>query len=132
MPPVLKLPKIDNHRNVIIADDEDEVCERLRNFFLSEGFGVYICKTINDFMTMEHMDVCAIIMDMALDGGNGAHAIELVKQTPVGIKIPILICSDGPSTEEIIRGLNAGASDYIIKPYTTRELLQRVKALLRK
>lgn len=132
MSPALTLPEVDNHRNIIIADGDRAKCESLKEFFISEGYGVYICQSVTDFMTVEHNDLCAIILDLSLEYGESIQSIELVKQSRVGEDIPILISSDMASTNDIIRALNAGATDYILKPYTNREIFQRLVALIKK
>ena len=115
--------------NIIIVDEVPKICANLTTFFETEGFGVYICRDVVELMTVEHKNLRLILMDVS----NGeTQGIELVRQSKVGANLPIIICSDIPSTDDIIRGLNAGADDYILKPYSTRELIARVRALIRR
>ena len=67
---------------------------------------------------------------MTIGHSSTFHAIEIIKQTPVGMKIPILVVADVSSTANVVRALNAGASDYILQPYSNKEFLHRVIALI--
>lgn len=118
--------------NILIADDDPQVCRNLEGFFKNEGFGVYICHTVQALMELDHQNVKSILIDIAIDDNNGLQAVELIRQSPSGAQIPIIVCSDTSSTDSIIKGLNAGADDYILKPYSNRELLARVHALMRR
>lgn len=116
--------------NLIIADDDPGVCASLSAFFNGEGFGVYICRSVSELMAIDVENIKAALIDLDVDGGNGLQIVELIRQRPVGMNTPIIVCSDVRSTDDIIKGLNAGADDYILKPYSTRELLNRVRALI--
>lgn len=118
--------------NILIADPDRNVSRNLKEFFSNEGFGVYECSSVVGLMKLEHENLRLILIDINIDNNNGIQAIELIRQSKAGANIPIIICSDIPSTDDIIRGLNAGADDYLLKPYSTRELLARVHALLRR
>lgn len=117
--------------NVVIVDDNPVSYKVLEKYLTEEGFGVYTCHTLNELMELEHKNLKLIFIDISVDSGNGLQVVELVRQTPIGKTIPIIVCSDIPSTDDIIRGLNAGANDYILRPFTSRELLNRINALLR-
>ena len=81
-------------------------------------------------MEIEHVDVKCIVVDVTIGHSSTFHAIEIIKQTPVGMKIPILVVADVSSTANVVRALNAGASDYILQPYSNKEFLHRVLALV--
>lgn len=81
-------------------------------------------------MEIEHVDVKCIVVDVTAGHASTYHAIEIIKQTPVGMKIPILVVADVLSTSNVVRALNAGASDYILQPYSNKEFLHRVLTLV--
>lgn len=118
--------------NIIITDDDPNVCAELSDFLKNEGFGVYVCRSVSELMTIEYDDLMAVLIDLNVEGGSGLQAVELIRQRPAGMNVPIIICSDIVSADDIIRGLNAGADDYMLKPYSTRELLGRIHALMRR
>lgn len=116
--------------NIIISFRDDEVCNTLRQYLHGEGYGVYICKTFEEFMEIEHVDVMCIVIDVTPGYASTFHSIEIIKQTPVGVHIPILVVADVSSTPNVVRALNAGASDYILQPYSKKEFLHRIVSLV--
>lgn len=116
--------------NIIISFKNDEICDNLREYLQRDGYGVYICKTFEEFMEIEHVDVKCIVVDVTAGHASTYHAIEIIKQTPVGMNIPILVVADVLSTSNVVRALNAGASDYILQPYSNKEFLHRVLTLV--
>lgn len=116
--------------NIIISFKNDEICDNLREYLQRDGYVVYICKTFEEFMEIEHVDVKCIVVDVTAGHASTYHAIEIIKQTPVGMKIPILVVADVLSTSNVVRALNAGASDYILQPYSNKEFLHRVLTLV--
>ncbi|MDE6756428.1 MAG: response regulator [Muribaculaceae bacterium] len=115
--------------NVIISFKDDDVCDALRKCLHDDGYGVYICKTFEEFMELEHVDVMCIVVDVTPGHASTFHAIEIIKQTPTGMHIPILVVADVTSTGHVVRALNAGATDYILQPYSNKEFLQRLAKL---
>lgn len=116
--------------NIIISFRNDEVCDTLRRYLHGEGYGVYICKSLEEFMELEHVDVMCIVIDVTPGFASIFHAIEIIKQTPVGCHIPILVVADVNSTQNVIRALNVGADDYILQPYSQKEFLHRIVSLV--
>lgn len=116
--------------NIILSFKNDETCSDLSRYLQRDGYGVYVCKTFEEFMEIEHVDVKCIVVDVTIGHSSTFHAIEIIKQTPVGMKIPILVVADVSSTANVVRALNAGASDYILQPYSNKEFLHRVIALI--
>lgn len=116
--------------NIIISFRNDEVCDTLRQYLHAEGYGVYICKSLEEFMELEHVNVMCIVIDVTPGYASTFHAIEIIKQTPVGASIPILVVADVNSTQNVVRALNAGASDYLLQPYSQKEFLHRVLSLV--
>lgn len=115
--------------NIIISFKSDETCDQLRRYLQSDGYGVYICKTFEEFMEIEHVDVRCIVVEVTAGHSSTFHAIEIIKQTPIGAKIPILVVADITSTGNVVRALNVGASDYILEPYSSKEFLHRILTL---
>lgn len=69
--------------NIIISFKNDEICDNLREYLQRDGYGVYICKTFEEFMEIEHVDVKCIVVDVTAGHASTYHAIEIIKQTPV-------------------------------------------------
>lgn len=115
--------------NIIISFKDDEECDRLFRFLRSDGYGVYICRTFQEFMEINHVDLKCVIVEVTPGHESTFHAIEIIKQMPVGTKIPLLVVADVASTGNVVKALNVGANDYILQPYSRKEILQRISAL---
>lgn len=116
--------------NILVADNDDKLCLSLKKFFEDSGYGVYVCQSLSDFMEVEHENTRCIILDIDL-GGEGLQIIDMVRQSTHEGDVPILLTSSTPSTEKVVKGLGVGADDYIFKPFSTRELMDRVTQLSR-
>lgn len=116
--------------NIIISFKDDEECNRLFGYLRSDGYGVYICRTFEEFMEINHVDLKSIIVEVTPGHESTFHAIEIIKQSQVGMKIPLLVVADVASTGNVVKALNVGANDYILQPYSRKEILQRVSALI--
>lgn len=116
--------------NVIISFKSDEVSEHISQCLQGEGFGVYMCKTFAEFMEIEHEDVRCVIVDVTAGHRSTFHAIEIIKQSPEGVNMPLLVVADGASTTSVVRALNVGANDYILQPHTDKAFIERVNKVI--
>lgn len=126
-----KTPKPSEIGNVIIADDDEKTCLKLKQQFEDLGYGVYICQTLADFMEVDHDFLKCVILDINLDNNEAFQVIQMIRQSNHESNVPVLLTSNIPSTSLVIKGLNAGADDYILKPFSQRELMARVNAVMR-
>lgn len=115
--------------NIIVADRDINLCNSIKRFLEKEGYGVSICRSLSDFMTIEHDDVKCIVMDINLEESSAVPTIEMIRQSPHEGDAPILLTCDVLSTDNVIKGLSAGADDYLMKPFSTHELLTRIKRI---
>ncbi|MDF1795997.1 MAG: response regulator [Coxiellaceae bacterium] len=117
-----------NH--ILIVDDDSEICHLLQDYLCKHDYQVSIAhngQQMHQQLSEHNIDL--IILDVMLPGDDGLVLCQqLVKQC----NIPILMLSaQGEATDRIV-GLEVGADDYISKPFNPRELLARIKALLRR
>ncbi|MEG2192955.1 MAG: response regulator transcription factor, partial [Oscillospiraceae bacterium] len=116
--------------NILIAEDKSEIANLVRIFLEKEGFQVVITKDGQealDYLLANHVDLCIFdIMMPRLDG------LSLIQQVRKFTSIPILILTAKNLEEDKILGLDLGADDYITKPFSSLELVSRVKAHLRR
>lgn len=117
-------------KHILIIDDDFELAELLKSFMESEGFAVQhapepvagLSKALSGMIDL-------IILDIMLPGQSG---LEVLKQIRAESIVPILmLTAKGDDTDRIL-GLELGADDYVPKPATAREILARVKAILRR
>jgi DNA-binding response OmpR family regulator len=116
--------------HILVVDDQQEICDLVREYLTDEGFRV---TTANDGTGMRDVvardSVDLVILDLVLRGEDGLQlARELRNQSDIGI---IMLTGRGETVDRII-GLEMGADDYLSKPFHLRELLARVRSVLRR
>jgi len=118
-------------QRVLIVEDEKEMVLGLTDAFEFEGFCVASADTgEKGIILVDEFNPDIVILDLMLPGINGYQVCEQVRRR--GIHIPILILSARSQENDIIRGLEAGADDYVTKPFSIGELLARVRAMFRR
>ncbi|MDP8924091.1 MAG: response regulator transcription factor [Chloroflexota bacterium] len=115
---------------VLVVDDDERLVASLRRVLAYEGYRVL--TAVNGLAGLqlardESPDL--IILDVMLPGVDG---LEFARRLQAGGGVPVLMLSARDSTEDKVAGLEAGADDYLVKPFATQELLARVKARLRR
>lgn len=119
--------------DILIVEDEAEIANLIQLYLEKEGF---TCRTCRDGLTaiqifQEHTPDL-IILDLMVPGLDGLEVCARIRQKP-GIKDPyiLMLTAKGEEIDRII-GLSTGADDYMVKPFSPRELVARVRALLRR
>jgi len=117
---------------ILIVEDEKLICEQLRRYFVDKGFAVDVAHTATDgeYMGKEY-PIDAAIVDLGLPDFSGIELIKHLRQHKVTVPILILTASR-ISWQEKVEGLDAGADDYVTKPFEYAELLARINALIRR
>lgn len=114
---------------ILIAGTDAKFIEKLKLSLANEGHNVIECTSINDVLNHEHEKVDAYIVDINSDNDNAQQLVELVRQLPSGQNLPIMVSSDHNHFDQVIVALNAGADDYILRPYPARELITRINTV---
>lgn len=115
---------------IVIIDDEEKIIEVLESYFLKEGFEVY--KALNGNGGMEIIDKHSpdiLIVDLMLPDISGELICRDIRKKS---DMPIIMLTAKSSEDDVINGMDLGADDYITKPFSPREVVARVKALLRR
>lgn len=116
--------------SILVAYVPEEVANPLVEYITSEGYDIDVFPTITQMIENEDGAYSIALVDISPDGAKPIHAIELIMQMTHDSSIPVLVTSDTPNTEKIIQALNSGAMDYIIRPYSKHELLQRIRSII--
>lgn len=117
---------------ILIVDDEQEICEILKYNLQLEGYDAEIVYSATEALALDLPNYSLIILDIMMDEINGFELARQLKTNPATKYIPIIFCSALSGEDEHIMGLNIGADDYITKPFRTREVVARVKSVLRR
>ena len=118
-------------RTILVVDDDPHIREVLEFALKTEGYAVWACGSGEEALRRFKRDAPnLVILDLALPGIDGLEVCRRLRAAPSAVPILMLTCRD----EEVDRvlGLETGADDYMAKPFAKRELLARVKALLRR
>lgn len=114
---------------ILLAEDDEAIVETLREFLSGEGYSVSSVsgqKAAVEMAGKEHFDL--LLLDVSLADGNGFGIFEQTRE--LGIPAVFLTASDDETS--VVKGLDMGAEDYIAKPFRPRELLSRIKNVLRR
>ena len=117
-------------KRVLVVDDDPNICELIRVYFDKEEFSVFSCldgdKALDSFNQLKP-DI--VIMEVMLPGRDGLDLCKEIRKTS---DTPIVMISTRGDTLDIVIGLELGADDYLQKPFDPKELLARVKAVIRR
>lgn len=117
-------------KSILLIEDEDNIAEMLRGFFERDGFRFFHAPDGEDGLRrLKTRDVSAILLDLNLPGMDGVEVCRKIRATS---NVPIIMLTARDSEVDTVVGLELGADDYVTKPFSPRELLARVKAVLRR
>ena len=116
---------------VLVVEDEKPIADILRMYLSREGFGVQVeSDGIAGLSAAKTLHPVAIILDVGLPGIDGVEVCKDLRNS--GIWTPILFCTARDDEVDRILGLEMGGDDYITKPFSPREVVARVKSVLRR
>jgi two-component system phosphate regulon response regulator OmpR len=115
---------------VLIIDDDEKLCKLLKEYLEENGFKVIVLADGSEVKkTLQKESLKMVILDIMLPGKDG---LEVLKEIRMDHTLPvIMLTAKGDDTDRIV-GLELGADDYLPKPFNPRELLARMKAVLRR
>jgi len=119
-----------SNKKILVVDDEPKIVEVIKSYLENEGY-IVICAyngrdAINNFETSNPN---LIILDLMLSDISGE---EICREIRMKSRVPIIMLTAKVEEEDILHGLNIGADDYIAKPFSPRQLIARVNAILRR
>ena len=117
---------------VLVVEDEEKIAQFLKKGLTEKGYTVELAGDADTALQrIESLPVDLIILDLLLPGTR--DGLELCRQMRArGVRAKILMLTARDTVENKIEGLDAGADDYLVKPFSFRELLARLRALLRR
>lgn len=119
-------------KRILIVDDEETLCEVLKINLENEGFDVDIAFSAEQALSLNLPSYSLILLDIMLGETSGIKMAKILKSNVKTANIPIIFCTARDSEDDMIMGLDIGADDYIVKPYTVRNVIARVKTVLRR
>jgi phosphate regulon transcriptional regulator PhoB len=123
----------DMNKTILIVDDEKDIVELVAYNLSREGY--QIAKAYDGHQAMQYIrenQPALVILDLMLPGINGFEICRMIRKKPDTEDLPIIMLTAKSDSVDKIMGLEIGADDYITKPFNVRELLARVRAVLRR
>ncbi|WP_096701171.1 response regulator [Magnetospirillum sp. 15-1] len=117
--------------HILVVDDDREIRDLLTKFMMRHGLRVSAAKDGVEMMkVLDERRIDLVVLDLMLPGDDGLTLCRRMRETRSGVPI-IMLTAMGEDTDRIV-GLEMGADDYVAKPFNPRELLARIKAVLRR
>ena len=118
---------------VLVIEDEPDIRKTVEYNLTREGYEVSGCGSISEAKTLlENPNFSIILLDLMLPDGSGLDLCKQIKSNPETNEIPILILTAKDDEVDKVVGFELGADDYVTKPFSVRELILRVKAILKR
>ena len=121
-----------NDYKILVVDDEEDLCEILKFNLETEGYTVDTANSAEEALQLHLPDYSLLLLDVMMGEISGFRMASLMKKNPETANIPIIFITAKDTENDTVTGLNLGADDYISKPFSLREVLARVKAVLRR
>ncbi len=126
----LLLQYVENIIQILVVDDDPVTCTRLKGYFSTEGYDMFVAHNGQDMWdVLNRQAIAVVLLDVGLPGKDG---LELARELRAhSDELGIILVSGRSDDVDKIVGLESGANDYVTKPFNSRELLARVKIVLR-
>lgn len=121
-----------NNYRILVVDDEDDLCEILKFNLENEGYWVDTANSAEEALKMDLTSYDLLLLDVMMGEISGFKMARMMKQNKDTANIPIIFITAKDTENDTITGFNLGADDYISKPFSLREVILRVKAVLRR
>ncbi len=121
-----------NPYRILIVDDEESICEILQLNLQAEGYSVDVAYSAEEALKLNIESYSLLVLDIMMGEMSGYKMLQILRSKESTQDIPVIFCSAKDTKDDTITGLNLGADDYIAKPFSSREVIARVKSLLRR
>ena len=117
---------------ILVVDDEQDLCEILKFNLETEGYQVETANSAEEALEKDIASYNLLLLDVMMGGMSGFQLAKQLKSSEVTAHIPIIFLTARDTENDTVTGFNLGADDYISKPFSIREVMVRVRAVLRR
>ena len=122
----------ENMKRILVVDDEQDLCEILKFNLETEGYEVETANSAEEALEMDIASFDLLLLDIMMGGMSGFQLAKQLKGNPMTANVPIIFLTARDTENDTVTGFNIGADDYISKPFSIREVMVRVRAVLRR
>jgi len=116
---------------ILIIDDEEDLCEILQFNLESEGFEISIAHSGEQALALPLGEFNLLLADVMMDGISGYKLANIIRKE-LKLQVPIIFLTAKTGENDILTGFNVGGDDYISKPFSIKEVVARIKAVLKR
>ena len=117
---------------ILVVDDEQDLLEILKFNLETEGYEVMTATSAEDALQLDIASFDLLLLDVMMGGMSGFAMARQLKDNPATAPVPIIFLTARDTENDTVTGFNLGADDYISKPFSLREVMVRVRAVLRR
>jgi len=117
---------------ILVVDDEESLCEILEFNLVQAGYHVDTANSAEEALAMNPANYDLLLLDVMMDEISGFQMASILKKNKITANIPIIFCTAKDTEDDTLKGLELGADDYISKPFSVKEMVARVKTVLRR
>lgn len=119
-------------KRILVVDDEQDLCEILSFNIQIEGYHVDAANSAEEALEMDIASYDLLLLDVMMGGMSGFQLAKKLKENPMTAHVPIIFLTARDTENDTLTGFNLGADDYISKPFSIREVMVRIRAVLRR
>lgn len=117
---------------ILVVDDEEDICAILKFNLSKGGYEVVTANSAEEALTLDIASFNLLLLDVMMGGMSGFELTGKLKTDPKTAGVPVIFITARDTEDDAVEGLDLGADDYISKPFSIREVVSRVKAVLRR
>ncbi len=122
----------EKQKRILVVDDEQDLCEILKFNLETDGYHADTANSAEEALDMDVPSYDLLLLDVMMGGMSGFQMAKHLKEQPATARIPIIFLTARDTENDTVTGFNLGADDYISKPFSIREVLVRIRAVLRR
>lgn len=119
-------------KRILVVDDEADICNILKFNLDKAGYETATALSAEDALMRGIIGYDLVLLDVMMEEISGFQMAQMMKKNPESAKIPIIFITAKDTEEDTLKGFELGADDYIAKPFSVREVVSRVNAVLRR
>lgn len=119
-------------KRILVVDDEETLCDVMAFNLEAEGYVVEKAYSAEEALAYDLSEFDLILLDIMMGEISGLQLVRIMRSNPATASVPVIFCTAKDAEDDMIRGLDTGADDYITKPYSLQTVLSRIRTVLRR